>query len=109
VNDQTIKADAGKPRLSLVPMRRILYDCAEVREYGNSVYGDPEGWRRVKIQRYIDALLRHTVAFAENPLSIDRDSGLPHYKHMACNMAFICDMMPEFMRRSDEGSLSDGV
>lgn len=28
-----------------------------------------------------------------DPDSKDDESGIPHYKHMACNMAFICDMM----------------
>ena len=32
--DQTAKADAGKARLSLVPTQ-IIWDIAEVREYGN--------------------------------------------------------------------------
>jgi hypothetical protein len=32
-NKQQAKADAGKPRLTLVP-RRILFDIAKVREYG---------------------------------------------------------------------------
>lgn len=31
--DQAAKADAGKPQLTLVPPQ-ILYDVAEVREYG---------------------------------------------------------------------------
>lgn len=92
MNDQTIKADAGKARLSLVPMR-ILYDIAEVREYGNLKYGDPNGWKRVEMQRYVDALLRHLTDFVENPTGKDEESGIAHYKHAACNMAFICHMM----------------
>lgn len=34
-NKQQAKADSGKPRLTLVP-RRILFDIAKVREYGNN-------------------------------------------------------------------------
>ena len=37
-NDQTIKADAGKPRLTLVP-QQIIYDIAKVREYGLAKQG----------------------------------------------------------------------
>lgn len=92
MNDQTIKADAGKARLSLVPMQ-ILYDIANVREYGNAKYGDPNGWKRVEMQRYVDALLRHLTAFVEDPTGKDEESGIEHYKHAACNMAFICHMM----------------
>ena len=36
--NQKIKADEGKPKLSLVPWQ-IVYDIARVREYGNQKYG----------------------------------------------------------------------
>lgn len=90
--DQTIKADAGKPQLRLVPFQ-ICNDIAVVREYGNKKYSDPESWRRVKPERYIDALLRHVHAFAEDPQSVDQESGIEHYKHAACNLAFLCEML----------------
>ncbi len=89
---ETEKADAGKLRLSLVPVQ-IIRDIAEVREYGNRKYGDPENWRQVDMRRYVDALLRHTLAFVEDPDGVDSESGIQNYKHMACNMAFICEMM----------------
>lgn len=92
INDQTAKADAGKLQISLVPTQ-IIKDIAEVRMYGNDKYGDPDNWKSVDIVRYIDALLRHTLAFVDNMDSVDEESGIPHYKHMACNMAFICEMM----------------
>lgn len=90
--EQQAKRDAGKPRPSLVPPQ-IIWDIAEVMEYGNAKYGDPDNWRQVELQRYIDALYRHMLAFVADPASTDDESGLRHYKHMACNMAFICDMM----------------
>lgn len=89
--DQTIKADAGKRQLTLVPTQ-IIEDIAEVREYGNRKYGDSESWRRVEIQRYRDALFRHLIAYVRDPQGVDEESGIPHYKHMACNLAFICEM-----------------
>lgn len=92
MNDQTIKADAGKARLSLVPMR-ILYDVAEVRQYGVRKYGDNTNWKRVELERYIDALLRHVTEFVEDPNGVDNESGIEHYKHAACNMAFICALI----------------
>ena len=85
------KHDEGKLRISLVPTQ-IIRDIAEVREYGNKKYGDPNNWKTVEVERYVDALLRHTLAFIDDPDSVDEESGIPHYKHMACNMAFICDM-----------------
>lgn len=90
--DQTAKADAGNLELSLVPIQ-IIRDIAEVRMYGNRKYHDPNNWKTVEIERYINALYRHFLAFLDDPDSKDDESGIPHYKHMACNMAFICDMM----------------
>ena len=88
----TCKADAGKLQISLVPTQ-IIRDIAEVRMYGNNKYGSPDNWKTVELRRYIDALLRHTLAFMDDIDSVDAESGIAHYKHMACNMAFICEMM----------------
>lgn len=88
------KADAGKLELDLVPVQ-IVRDIAQVRMYGTAKYHDPDNWRKVDLRRYINALLRHTLAFIEDPDSVDEESGIHHYKHMACNMAFICQIMKE--------------
>lgn len=88
------KADAGKLELDLVPVQ-IVRDIAQVRMYGTAKCHDPENWRKVELRRYINALLRHTLAFIEDPDSVDDESGIPHYKHMACNMAFICELMKD--------------
>lgn len=88
------KADAGKLELDLVPVQ-IVRDIAQVRMYGTAKYHDPDNWRKVELRRYINALLRHTLAFIEDTDSVDEESGIPHYKHMACNMAFICQIMKE--------------
>jgi len=90
--DQRIKADAGKLELRLVPVQ-IIRDIARVRMYGNDKYGDSDSWKRVEPERYINALLRHTLAFVEDPYSIDPESGIEHYAHMACNMAFLCELL----------------
>ena len=89
--NQTAKADAGKAQLTLVP-RRIIWDIAAIREYGNRKYGDPENWRQVEPQRYRDALFRHLLAYLDDPVSLDAESGLPHLWHIACNVAFLCEM-----------------
>lgn len=93
MNDQTAKADAGKPKLTLVPTQ-IIKDICEVREYGNAKYpeGGPDNWKNVDKQRYRDALFRHFLAYLEDPHGVDEESGIEHYKHMACNMAFLCEM-----------------
>jgi hypothetical protein len=39
-----------------------------------------------------DALLRHTLAYMDDPRGVDAESGLPHLSHIACNVAFLCEM-----------------
>lgn len=91
MNGNNPKDDAGKPKLSLVPTQ-ITRDIAEVREYGVKKYGDNENWKRVEKQRYVDALYRHFLSYLDDPDGVDSESGIKHYKHMACNMAFICEL-----------------
>ena len=99
--DQTIKADAGKPRLTLVP-RKIIFEIAKVREYGLKKYGDPENWRKVEIERYRDAAFRHFMAYLDDPEGVDAESGLPHLSHLACNIAFLCEMEDGEGERSEK-------
>ena len=89
--DQDIKADAGKPKLTLIP-HRILYDIAKVREFGVQKYKEPDNWKKVGIERYRDAAFRHLLAYLDDPTGVDDESGLPHYWHLACNIAFICEI-----------------
>ena len=89
--DQQAKADAGKHQLTLVP-RKIFWDIAEVRMYGNKKYKDPENWRQVEIERYRDAAFRHFLRYLDDPKGVDEESGLAHLKHLACNIAFLCEM-----------------
>lgn len=91
MSDQTVKADGGKLRLTLVP-RQIIFDVAKVREYGCQKYKDPENWKRVEIERYRDAAFRHFMAYLDDPQGLDEESGLPHLSHLACNIAFLCEL-----------------
>ena len=91
MNNQLAKADAGKPKLTLVP-RQIIYDIAEVREYGNKKYGNPDNWKEVEIERYKDAAFRHFIAYLDEPRGVDAESGIEHLKHLACNIAFLCEL-----------------
>lgn len=93
-DDQDIKADSGKPKLSLVPTE-IINCIARVREFGNRKYGDSESWRRVDKQRYKDAMFRHLLKYVNDSNSVDEESGLPHLWHLACNVAFLCEMEKE--------------
>ena len=96
-SDQTAKEDAGKPQLSLVPCQ-IIRDIAVVRAYGKQKYGDSENWRQVGPERYVNALYRHWLAFVEDPTGRDRESGLPHLWHLACNAAFLCEFYKDSFR-----------
>lgn len=89
--NQAVKADIGKPQLTLVP-RQILFDIAEVRAFGVKKYGDPDNWKKVEIQRYRDAAFRHFMAYLDDPQGNDAESGLLHLAHLACNIAFLCEM-----------------
>lgn len=96
-DDQQAKADAGKPRPTLVPVS-LIEAVTAVRMYGNEKYHDPENWRQVEPQRYQDALYRHWLSYLKGE-QCDPESGLPHLWHLACNAAFLIEM---------EGSIHDG-
>jgi hypothetical protein len=89
--DQSVKHDAGKPQLTLVP-HKIIYGIAAVCGYGISKYGERDSWRRVDKQRYRDALYRHWLAYLAEPDGVDAESGLPHLWHVATNVAFLCEL-----------------
>ena len=91
--DQTVKADAGKLQLTLVP-RQIIWDIAEIRRFGNAKYptGGPDNWKQVDPQRYRDAAFRHFLAYLDDPESVDEESGLLHRKHLECNLAFLAEL-----------------
>lgn len=100
-NDQDIKMDAGKPQLTLVP-RQIIFDIARIREYGIKKYGEKESWKKVEIERYRDATFRHFMAYLDNPQGVDEESGLPHLSHLACNIAFLCELERDTQKEEDE-------
>lgn len=94
--DQEAKADYGKEKLTLVP-RRIIHDICAIRMYGNEKYpdGGPDNWKRVERERYRDAAFRHFLSYLDDPQGKDAESGFPHLWHLACNIAFLCEMEDE--------------
>lgn len=86
--NQSVKMDAGKPRLSLIIPESMLAQ-GYVRTYGAEKYGAEESWRKVEPERYRDAALRHLMAYLKEPYSRDRESGLRHLWHAECNLAFL--------------------
>lgn len=101
MTDQTIKADAGKLELCLVPTE-LIRAVARIRMYGNAKYHDPDSWRRVEPERYRNAAFRHLLAYIDDPHGVDEESGLPHLWHLACNVAFLCEMEKEKPAVPDE-------
>lgn len=89
--NQEAKADAGKLQLSLVPTE-IIRNIAAIREYGTRKYGSPDNWKQVEIQRYRDAAYRHWLDYLADPDGTDEESGYPHLWHLACNIAFLCEL-----------------
>jgi cell division septum initiation protein DivIVA len=91
---QSAKADSGKPNLSLVP-KEIIYEIEKVRNFGVKKYKDPDNWKKVEIERYHQALLRHTLAVWNDITARDKESGLLHLSHIATNIAFILELLKE--------------
>ena len=101
--NQKVKADEGKAQLTLVP-RRIIWDVAAIRMYGNKKYpeGGPDNWKRVEVERYRDAAFRHFLAYLDDPSGVDKESGFPHLWHLACNVAFLCEMEDNNKKSKDD-------
>ena len=92
IKNQSAKADSGKPTLSLVP-KQIIYEIEKVRSFGVKKYKDPDNWKLVEMERYHQALLRHTLAVWNDIQARDKESGLLHLSHIACNVAFLLEMI----------------
>lgn len=84
------KDKKGKWMPWLIPSWDIIKAIAQVREKCLDKYPDTTSWRRVDTRDYRDAMMRHMVEYVSNPQSRDRESGLPHLFHIACNCCFLC-------------------
>ena len=89
VRDQSMKADGGKIRMELIPTSAI-YSIGRVLTHGADKYG-PNTWQSVEYERYVGALIRHLLAFIDDPLGKDADSGMPHTEHLLANAVFLND------------------
>ena len=94
VKNQQAKADSGKPNLSLVPTE-IIYEIEKVRSFGVEKYHDPDNWKQVEVERYHQALLRHTLAIWDDMCARDVESGLLHLSHIATNVAFMLELLKD--------------
>jgi len=82
------KHDAGKPRMSLLPISAIMA-ILDVLEYGAKKY-EVDNWRKVTDQRirYYDAAQRHLMAWFQGEKR-DDESGLRHLAHAVCCIVFL--------------------
>lgn len=83
------KADKGKIQPTLVSPD-LVKAVAEVRMFGTEKYHNPDNWKQVEPQRYLDALYRHLLAYIGGE-ECDLESGLSHLAHMGCNISFLLD------------------
>lgn len=86
-----IKGNEKMIDISLVPTK-IIEAIKQVRNYGCRKYHDPDNWKNVEKERYIDAMYRHLLAYIDDNKGVDEESGLPHLWHLACNVAFLCEL-----------------
>lgn len=94
--DQSYKQTHGKPRISLVPLA-LVEEVAKVRTWAvDNKYPDPDSWRGVPENEYLDAILRHMVSMMKNGFDAkDSESGFLHAAHVATNIAFILALIGE--------------
>ena len=88
-----LKHDGGKPMLALVPSA-IIRAVGRVMTHGAEKYGK-NSYRDVDPERYRHALMRHICEWLDDPYGVDKDSGLPHLEHIACNVAFLLELDKE--------------
>jgi len=96
-----IKDDAEKLLWSLLPFD-ALESTIKVLMHGAKKYS-PDNWRKVEKERYVDALLRHIIAFL-NGEAIDPDSGQSHLAHATCCILFLNSLYKDqpFKHKSKE-------
>lgn len=87
-----LKFDGGKPRMSLVE-RCFIEGVARVLTFGAKKYAARNYRNGAEISRFLDAALRHLVAFCDGE-DTDAESGESHLYHCAC-----CLMMADWMHK----------
>ncbi len=105
------KHDEGKPRFDLIdPEFELL--LARVLTKGAETYGD-NNWQDLEDaeHRYLAACRRHINKFSRGEI-LDRDSGLPHVVHAACNLMFLNwkennNEVTDVRRHADQDTKSD--
>lgn len=110
---EMLRYNAGKPQLSLVPTafliaigsppggpfygpKRLIREVARVLTYGAAKYS-PNNWRTSgSWLKVLDSGMRHVDAYLTGQ-EVDDESGIHHFGHLGCNLAFLL----EFIAQSD--------
>lgn len=90
---QAVKFDAGKQDWSLLPVSSIE-EVLKVLAYGKEKYG-AWNWTNgdgMSYSRLFNATLRHVFAWWRGE-DLDKESGLSHLAHAACNVLFLLYFM----------------
>ena len=84
-----IKYDSSKLRWTLLPFKEVE-EVVKVLEHGANKY-ESFNWQKVEKKRYIDATLRHLVAYLKGEFLDDEKegSGLSHLAHAICSLLFV--------------------
>jgi len=87
MSKQFQKADAGKPRIDLIPPE-LIFETAVVLTIGAQKYG-ADNWRAgADWSRYFSALQRHLWAWQSGE-DCDPETGQSHLAHAACCLSFL--------------------
>jgi hypothetical protein len=87
------KNDAEKTMFQLLTWT-FIEDIAKVMTFGAVKYGDYNWQQGIKTSRLWGAVFRHLVAVLKGETE-DKESGISHLAHAACNLMFLYWMMRE--------------
>lgn len=86
---EAVKADEDKLRFDLLPLSGVS-EIVKVLNFGAKKYQD-HNWRKgLKWGRLFSATIRHLFAWAGGE-DLDKESGLSHLAHAACNILFLLE------------------
>lgn len=85
--NRATRYNAGKPRMGLLPPS-LLKGVAEVMTFGATKY-EVDNWKKgLTDENCLSSCLRHITSYMDGEV-MDKESGLPHIAHAACNLAFM--------------------
>ena len=85
--NEAIRYDSEKPRMDLIPPE-VLVALGKVLGFGAEKYEHRNWEKGLNWGRITGALLRHITAWMGGE-DCDKESGLHHLHHAACNIAFL--------------------